>query len=412
VRGKVLIGNAGADFGVRGYVSAYDANDGDLVWRFFTVPAGKADAADRAAPPWADSWPGGGPWLEIGGGGTVWDSISYDPDTNLVYIGVGNGSPHNRYLRNPGGGDNLFLASIVALDADTGSYVWHFQTTPREGFDYTATQQMILADLEIEGRRREVLMQAPKNGFFYVLDRKTGKFISAEAFASVNWALGVDAATGRPIESPQADYERAPRLIQPSTHGAHNWHSMAFSPRTGLVYLPVREDYSVFTNDPNLHFIFSAAPGTAPATLRRLTGAVELPERSSRLSAWDPVAQQERWRVNHPGLVDGGDGGVLATAGNLVFQGTSRGTFAAYRADAGERLWQATVATGVIAAPVSYTVDGEQFVAVLVGNGTALAHLPGEEPRAVETDRSMASLLVFGLDGHAELPALPPQSSP
>ena len=225
----------------------------------------------------------------------------------------------------------------MALDADTGEYAWHFQTTPREGFDYTATQQMILADLEIDGRRREVLMQAPKNGFFYVLDRKTGGFISAEPFATVNWALGVNPETGRPIESPQADYERKPQLIQPSTHGAHNWHSMAFHPKTGLVYLPVREDYNVFTNDPKLRFIFSAAPRVSPATLRGLSGSAELPERSSRLSAWDPVAQKERWRVSHPWAVNAG---VLATAGNLVFQGTSHGTFAAYRADDGKALWQ------------------------------------------------------------------------
>jgi quinohemoprotein ethanol dehydrogenase len=267
---------------------------------------------------------------------------------------------------------------------------------------------MILAELDIEGRRREVLMQAPKNGFFYVLDRKTGAFISAEPFATVNWALGVNSETGRPIEGPQADYERKPRLIQPSTHGAHSWQSMAFHPKTGLVYLPVREDYSVLTNDPNLQFIFSAAPRVAPAKLRRLTGAAELPERSSRLSAWDPVAQKERWRVSHPWIVNGG---VLATAGNLVFQGTSDGTFAAYRADDGKALWHAPVQTGVIAAPVSYALDGEQYVAVLVGNGTAVVRVAGE-PQFVKTDRAMGRLLVFGLDGQEELPALPPPEWP
>jgi len=409
VRGMVLIGNGGADFGVRGYVSAYDASSGALVWRFYTVPDGKTGKADpEALRMAADTWPGGGRWLQAGGGGTVWDSISYDPDSNLVYVGVGNGSPLNRYKRNPGGGDNLFLASIVALDADTGEYAWHFQTTPREGFDYTATQQMILADLEIDGRRRQVLMQAPKNGFFYVLDRKTGGFISAAPFATVNWALGVDAETGRPIDSPQADYEREPRVIQPSTHGAHSWHSMAFHPETGLVYLPVREDYSVLTNSPNSRLIIGPGPGNSPATLRKLTGGAALPQQASRLSAWDPVAQRERWRVNHPWILNGG---VLATAGNLVFQGTSHGTFAAYRADDGKLLWQTPVQTGVVAAPVSYALDGEQYVALLVGHGSALIQVDGE-PRRVKSDRALGRLLVFGLDGHEELPALRPPEPP
>jgi PQQ-dependent dehydrogenase (methanol/ethanol family) len=404
VRGKVLIGNGGADFGVRGYVSAYDAESGELVWRFYTVPDGQPDARDRAARLASGTWPGGSPSPGTGGGGTVWDSISYDPDSNLVYLGVGNGSPLNRYQRSPGGGDQLFLASIVALDADTGEYVWHFQTTPREGFDYTATQQMILAELDIAGRRRDVLMQAPKNGFFYLLDRKTGAFLSAKPFATVSWAVGVDPDTGRPVEGPQADYEHRPRLIQPSTRGAHNWQSMAFHPKTGLVYLPVLEDYCVLTNDPKLRFIFSAAPRVAPAELRRLTGESELPERSSRLSAWDPVAQQERWRVSHPWLVNGG---VLATAGNLVFQGTGHGTFAAYRADDGRALWQTSVQTGVLAAPVSFAVDGEQYVAVVVGDGAAVIQ-PAGEPQRIQTDRPMGRLLVFGLDGREELPALAP----
>ncbi|HZD52745.1 MAG TPA: PQQ-dependent dehydrogenase, methanol/ethanol family, partial [Woeseiaceae bacterium] len=235
---KVVIGNGGAEFGVRGYVSAFDAATGERAWRFYTVPGDpskpfESKAMERAAETWT------GEWWKLGGGGTVWDSIVFDPALGLVYIGIGNGSPWNQSIRSPDGGDNLFLASIVALDVDTGEYVWHYQTTPGESWDYTATQPMILADLEIDGRERKVIMQAPKNGFFYVLDRETGELISAQPFATVTWASAIDPETGRPVENGQARYSGpAPALVAPGPGGAHSWQPMAYYPQTGLVYIP------------------------------------------------------------------------------------------------------------------------------------------------------------------------------
>jgi len=239
VKGKVIIGNGGADFGVRGYVSAYDADTGKMLWRFWTVPGNPANGFEnKTVEMIAKTW--SGEWWKHGGGGTVWDSMAYDPALDLLYIGVGNGAPWNYQLRSDGKGDNLFLASIVALRPDTGEYVWHFQTTPGEDWDYTATQHMILVDLPIDGRVRRVLLQAPKNGFFYVLDRATGEFISGTPYVNVTWASGLDPKTGRPIEQPEARYSRTgkPLRVQPGAIGGHNWQPMSFSPSTGLVYLP------------------------------------------------------------------------------------------------------------------------------------------------------------------------------
>ena len=242
VRGKVIIGNSGAELGVRGYVSAYDAETGELAWRFYTVPANPADGPDGAASDEAfakfagKTWAGS--WWEMGGGGTVWDSIVYDPEFDQLLVGVGNGSPWNHRARSAGEGDNLFLASILALDPDTGAYKWHYQLNPGETWDYTATQQITLADLTIDGTVRKVAMQAPKNGFFYLIDRANGKLISAEPYAEQNWAERIDTATGRPVERPEARYADAPHLTFPSGIGAHAWMPMSYSPLTGLVYIP------------------------------------------------------------------------------------------------------------------------------------------------------------------------------
>ncbi len=269
--GKVLIGNGGAEVGVRGYVSAYDATSGKLLWRFYTVPGNPADgfespALEKAAATWT------GEWWKAGGGGTVWDGISYDPELKTVYIGTGNGSPWVRKWRSPGGGDNLFLASIVALDAETGAYKWHYQTVPGEEWDYTATQQMILAEIEVGGKPRKVLMQAPKNGFFYVLDRQTGELISAEKIAPINWATSVDMKTGRPVENPQARYGTTPVMVSPGAGGAHNWNPMAYSPLTGLVYVPVTETYMAYaaaeTFAPGARRSAPASPATTPSARR------------------------------------------------------------------------------------------------------------------------------------------------
>ncbi len=404
--GKVLIGNGGAEIGVRGYVSAYDAASGELLWRWHTVPGNPADGFENAAMAMAaKTWTG--EWWQSGGGGTVWDSMSYDPELNLVYVGTGNGSPWARKWRSPGGGDNLFLASIVALDATTGEYRWHYQTVPGEEWDYTATQQMILADIAIGGRMRKVLMQAPKNGFFYVLDRETGELISGEKIAPINWASGIDKATGRPVENPAVRYGTRPVMVSPGAGGAHNWNPMAFSPLTGLVYVPVTETYMAYaaaeTFDPAKGGLGTAFTGFEAE--RKTIAEYADTHSKGWLSAWDPVAQREVWR----GPVEQkGSGGVLATAGNLVFQGTIGTTFAAYRADTGEKVWEMPVQQVPIAAPIAYMADGEQYIAVNAGWGGGLAHV--ERSAYTQLFLSKPRLLVFKLGGAAKLPPLPATS--
>jgi alcohol dehydrogenase (cytochrome c)/quinohemoprotein ethanol dehydrogenase len=395
----VLIGNGGADKGVRGYVTAYRADSGRFAWRFYTVPGapGRVDGAasdrvlaERAAPTWA------GRWWEWGGGGTVWDSMAYDPQLDLVYIGTGNGSPWNHGLRSAGRGDNLFLASIVALRAKTGEYAWHYQTTPAETWDFTATQHMILADLPVGQHTRRVLMQAPKNGYFYVLDRATGELLSADALVRMTWSTGVDSKTGRPIETPDARYYRTgkPFLLVPSGAGAHNWHPMAFDPARGLVYIPVSQ------------LPVGYADGGAPSwSIKRLNTGVRYDFGMSSpdfppagwLMAWDPAARRIAWRTQQPGP---SSGGVLSTAGGLVFQGNAAGEFAAYRADDGSKLWSFDAQTGIVAAPVSYSIAGEQSVAVLAGWGGGMAMAGGARMGALGTNR----LLIFRLDARRTLP--------
>jgi len=404
--GKVVIGNGGAEVGVRGYVTAYDAETGEQLWRFYTVPGNPADgfeneAMEMAAATWT------GEWWKAGGGGTAWDNMSYDPELNLVYIGVGNGSPWAQKWRSPGGGDNLFLASIVALDADTGEYRWHYQTVPGEEWDYTATQQMILADIAIGGRARKVLMQAPKNGFFYVLDRATGELLSAEKIAPINWASGIDMRTGRPIENPAARYGTTPVMVSPGAGGAHNWNPMAFSPLTGLVYVPVTETYMAYvaaeTYDPARGGLGTAFTGFDAE--RRAIAEYADAHSKGWLSAWNPVTQREVWR----GPVEQkGSGGVLVTAGNLVFQGTIGTTFAAYRADTGEKVWEMPVQQVPISAPIAYEVDGEQYIAVNAGWGGGLAHV--ERSAYTQLFLSKPRLLVFKLGGTAQLPPMPAAS--
>lgn len=404
VKGRVLIGNGGAEYGVRGYVSAYDAETGELDWRFYTVPPGPGAPADGAA---SDSvieraratWRGD--WSEFGGGGTVWDAIVYDREFNQILIGVGNGSPWNHKIRSEGEGDNLFISSVVALDADTGEYKWHYQGTPGETWDFTQTQPIILADLTIEGRQRKVMMQAPKNGFFYVIDRSNGQLISAENFVPQTWTTGVDMATGRPIEAPNARYQNGPFLAFPSAIGAHNWHPMAYSPDTNLVYLPAQEVPFAYANDanfrgrpggwnPGIDFLANGVPDD-PAQFRAIRALLK-----GQLIAWDPVRQREVWRVQYDGPWNGG---VLATHGNLVFQGNATGQVQAFAADDGRKLWSFEAGTGIIAPPVSYSVDGQQYVAVMAGYGGAypLSSPFVDNPRPMPNGR----LLVFKLGGTA-----------
>jgi PQQ-dependent dehydrogenase (methanol/ethanol family) len=405
VKNKVIIGNGGAEYGVRGYVSGYDTATGDMVWRFYTVPGNPAEpfenpALEAAAGTWR-----GGKWWEVGGGGTVWDSMAYDPELNLLYVGVGNGSPWNRYIRSPGGGDNLYVSSILALNPDDGSLVWHYQTTPGDTWDYTATQHMILADLEIAGTPRKVLMQAPKNGFFYVIDRVTGELLSAEAYVPVTWATHVDLETGRPVENPEAHYANEARTIQPAPYGGHNWHPMSFSPDTGLVYIPALElsfsyaQSNAFKHEPGEwntgtdmgEMIPSKDPDELISALQGVRG---------HLAAWDPVTQQEVWRVQHS---MSWNGGILSTAGNLLFQGRADGKFAAYTADTGELAWEFPANVGIIAAPVSFEVDGEQYVSVVAGWGGAFGLASGV-PRHRDNVLSEGRILTFKLGGQASLP--------
>lgn len=405
VNGRVIIGNGGADMGiVRGYVTAYDAHTGEQVWRFYTVPGNPAegfenDAMEMAAKTWT------GEWWEHGGGGTVWDSMAYDPDLNLLYIGVGNGAPWNQRIRSPQGGDNLFLSSIVALDADTGEYRWHYQTTPGEVWDYTATQHIVLAELELDGAVRKVLMQAPKNGFFYVLDRETGAFISAEPYVPITWATHVDPVTGRPVETEFARYPgEDPVLVEPGPGGGHNWHPMSYSPDTGLVYIPTLPSAFPYENikPENLrpgavvmgveYDAFAPPEDVADADLPNFPPGF--------LSAWDPVVQKERWRVPHAGTWNSG---LLSTAGNLVFQGTSHGDFVAFNATNGEMLWTTPAQTAIMAAPITYSVDGTQYVAVMVGWGGVLGvHAsPFMNGYAVQ---NRSRVLVYRLGGTGNLP--------
>lgn len=391
VNGKVIIGNGGAEFGMRGYVSAYDVLTGKLVWRFFVVPGspdGPHEHAELEAA--AKTWSRHGEWRKTGGGGTVWDSISYDPELNLVYVGTGNGAPHARHRRSPGGGDNLYLSSILALDADTGSMKWYYQTTPGDSWDFTATQQMILADLKIEGKNRKVLMQAPKNGFFYVLDRETGELISAEKFVSVNWASHIE--NGRPVETKQADYSNQEKLTYPSELGGHNWHPMSFSPKTGMVYIPAME--WGWVHSPNQFYLFDK---NVPhiEELRK-----EYPvEEGGYLRAWDPVTQAKVWEVKHPGYINGG---TLVTAGNLVFQGTQDGYFNAYDAETGKRLLNLFLGTGVIAAPITYQIDGQQYIAIMAGFGGATFFML-DDSAAARNYKNDGRLIVLKLDG-SEIP--------
>jgi quinohemoprotein ethanol dehydrogenase len=397
--GKVLIGQGGAEYGARGYVTAYDTETGNQIWRWFAVPGDPSkpfeDASMEAA---AKTWdPSGKYWIN-GGGGTPWDTIAYDPDLNLVYIGTGNGAPWNRKIRSPSGGDNLYLGSLVALNADTGKYIWHYQETPGDNWDYTSTQPMILADITIDGAPRKVILHAPKNGFFFVIDRTNGKFISAKNFVDVNWATGYD-ADGRPIEVPAARGDE-PYDAVPGPYGAHNWHPMSFNPQTGLVYLPAQNvplnltPEKSFQQDAatpgkfggatgwNIGFVLNGTPPKAPAF--------------GRLLAWDPVKQKEAWRVDYAAPWNGG---TLTTAGNLVFQGTADGRFVAYDATNGKTLWETPTGTGVVAAASTYLVDGKQYVSVAVGWGGVF----GLADRATQL-RSPGTVYTFALGGKASLP--------
>jgi PQQ-dependent dehydrogenase (methanol/ethanol family) len=395
INGLVVIGNGGAELGVRGYVSAYDARSGELVWRTYTVPGDPAlgfesEAMELAAATWS------GEWWALGGGGTAWDGMAFDPDRDLLYVGTGNGSPWNARIRSPEGGDNLFLSSILALRASDGGIVWHYQTTPGDHWDFTATQPLILATLEIDGTERDVLMQAPKNGFFYVLDRESGELISAEEYVPVTWADGVDPETGRPVENPAARYGDTPERVEPGAYGGHNWQPMSFSPRTGLVYIPIHEFALTYAEN--------AETGVYPGVWNTRADIAGASVPQGFLLAWDPITQSERWRVAHEGWWNGG---VLSTSGGLVFQGAADGRFAAYHEATGELAWEVSTGLGIIAPPVSYMIDDVQYVTVVAGWGGAAGRSSppvGDAVNHVQRGR----VLTFVLDGERPMPALEP----
>jgi quinohemoprotein ethanol dehydrogenase len=398
LNGKVIIGNGGADFGARGFVTAVDAATGRFLWRFFTVPGSpeqnRGDPAMEAA---AKTWQG--EFWKTGTGGTVWNGITFDPQLDRVYLGVGNAGPYDPAVRSPGGGDNLYTSGIVALDANTGKYVWHYQENPRDAWDYKAAPNMVAATLRLDGKSRKVLMHAPTNGFFYVLDRETGKLISAGKTTVITWAKGIDLETGRPIEEPDIRYESGSTKIWPGTVGGHNWQAMSYSPRTGLVYIPVMQIGAHFYRGEQTENAFDLFG-------LMLEPIVEKPgDGKGRLVAWDPVAQQEAWSVQHDHLWNGG---TLVTAGGVVFQGTAAGGFDAYDATSGRRLWNFDAGLGIVAAPMSFSHERKQYVSVLVGyGGTTAAYGEfmnvgwkyGAQPRR---------LLTFALDGKATVAPSPP----
>ncbi len=405
--GRIIIGNAGSEYGVRGYVSAYDAATGRLVWRFYTVPGNPAKGfEDAALARAAKTWQPG--WWQSGGGATVWNSFSYDPDLDLLYFGTGNVQPWARRLASGEQADSLFSASIVAVRAATGEYAWHYQETPGDRWDYDSTQTLTLATLEIGGKPRRVILQAAKNGYFYVIDRVTGQLISAQSYVPVNWARGIDPETGRPIVNPEAMYDRTGKVwvSQPGAAGGHNWQPMSYSPVTRLVYIPAQEmpfpyladrDFEPETLATNMGLDQAATslPSDPKVQAQALAGL------KGYLLAWDPVAQRAAWRAPHKGPWNGG---TLATGGDLVFQGTAAGDFEAYRARDGHELWSFPAQTGIIAAPMTYAVGGRQYVTVLAGWGGVFPLVAGELAFASGRVVNRSRVLTFALDGNAHLP--------
>ena len=404
-KGLVIIGAGGAEFtGTRGFVAAYQPDTGEKAWHFWTVPGNPVEGfenelMERAAKTWT------GDWWELGGGGTVWDSVAYDPELDLLYIGVGNGSPHNRRIRSPEGGDNLFLCSIIALRPETGEYVWHHQQVPAETWDYTATQHMVLAEIEWDGSPRKVLMQAPKAGFFYIYDRETGELLSAEKYGrKVTWASHYDMQTGRPVELAGQDFAEEPATVFPSGLGAHNWQPMSYSPRTGLVYIPAMDMGAPMSDEPVFRAsrrVFSTGNESDGAIHNAQLVQTMLPEvMNGYLLAWDPREQKSVWEVDQGAM---GNGGTLVTAGDLVFQGMIDGGFAAFDARDGTERFRFETQNGIMGSPISYAVDGEQYVAIAAARGGGLSAVLGRQYDRANTPTS-GRLLVFRIGGDAKLP--------
>ena len=406
---KIFIGNGGADMGgVRGYVSAYDTETGKLIWRFYTIPGDPSlpfehPELEEAAKTW------NGEWWTMGGGGTAWNSIVYDPDFNQLYIGTGNGQPWNIDIRSPGGGDNLYLSSIIALNADTGKMNWYYQTTPEDKWDFTATQDIMLADMDIDGETKKVLMQAPKNGFFYVIDRKDGKLLRAHNYVPVNWSTHINLETGRPIINKDKDYNVKPEWVLPGSYGGHNWQAMSYDPNLGLVYIPTHEVPAVYVP---VKGYYKMQPGTfntgtsfyVNEAAAKMKG---IPPVTGAIKAFNPITGETKWSVPHNHFWNGG---TLSTLSGLTFQGNSSGNLVAYDSENGSILWSKEIQTGMIAPPVTYQVDGEQYISILAGDGGA-GNSVGDN---FGSDKEIAAvlygnhgrLLSFKLNGKSQLPKL------
>ncbi len=416
-KGKVLIGSGGAEYKARGFLAAFDWQTGEELWRFHTVPGNPADgfendAMEAAAATW------GGNWWELGGGGTVWDSITYDPTTNLVLFGTANAEPWNPGVNDRMGssedgtfGDNLYTSSIVAVDLDTGEYAWHFQQTPEDRWDYDSNAQITIADLEIDGEMRHVAIHVPKNGYVYVIDAATGEFLSGTGWHPINWSLGLDPETGRPEINPEARYELTGELwvSLPGAGGAHSWHPQSYDPTTGMLYIPANNGGFPYVADndfeageigfstglDNAATAMPAIPEVRQSNLDATTGA---------LVAWDVAAGKEAWRVDYTGPWNGG---TLATAGRLVFQGTADERFVAYDSADGSELWSFATQSGVIAAPMTYSIAGDQYVAIMVGWGGVWDIAPGILTAKSGTPRNISRLMVFKLGADGQLPEAP-----
>ncbi len=410
-KGKVIIGSGGTEWGpTRGQVTAYDAETGEQAWRFWVVPGNPADGFENAAMEMAaKTWTG--EWWKYGGGGNVWNGITYDPDFDQILIGTGNGSPWNQKIRSPGGGDNLFLCSIVAIDADSGAYKWHYQTVPGETWDYNSSMDIVLADIDYGEQRVKALLHAPKNGFFYVINRDNGELLSAEKIGKVTWASHVDLKTGRPVENAGVRYEDGEELVWPSAVGVHSWHQMSYSPDTGLVYIPVVEMPGLFT-DKGMKLEAWKSPyfGFDPG-VDTLRGDVPADAGTGAIRAWDPVRQKLAWEHPLPGIWNPG---TLATHGNLVFQGRTDGRFVAYRADDGAVLWSVELGHGISAPPVTYSVDGTQYISLLVGWGGTGASMVGSiaAQHGWAYKAQTRRLFTFALNATTPIPAANPPVFP
>jgi quinohemoprotein ethanol dehydrogenase len=418
--GLIVIGNGGAEYDSRGYMTAYDATSGKQVWRFHVVPGDPSKPQENQALQDAlKTWDTTGKYKfwAIGGGGTPWNSMSYDPQLDLLYFGTGNGNPWNRDIRSPKGGDNLYLSSVIALHAKTGTFAWAYQTTPGDTWDFDSTADVILADLKIDGQLRHVLLHAPKNGFFYVIDRVSGKLISAQKFATVTWAKGIDVKTGKPIEDPDARYKTKMTVVFPPPYGAHNWQPMSFDPQTGLAYIPAMDGAFFFVGDKN----FSYKPGffnfgidfaaISDAVQKAIESGKPPPPTVGFIKAWDPVTQKEAWQIAMGGFWNSG---LLTTAGGLLFGGDSYGNFSAYDARSGHKLWSIDLKTGILAPAMSYSIDGQQYVAVLAGWGGLGALFGFKDPKTAllryQTDQGR--LFVFKLGGRQSVQPLTAEGTP